>query len=76
MAYSVTLYLLDISRGMDEVLHDEQTGRDVSKLDLGKEYIMRKLAPKVRTNELRSGICWGEGFGAVLADERELGMGW
>jgi hypothetical protein len=47
MARTVTCFILDVSPGMAEEVYDEETGRTVSKLDLCKEYVCRKIAPMV-----------------------------
>jgi len=52
MSRTVTIYCLDVSEGMAELVPDPTTGEDVSKIELAKEYIQRKIAPKVRLNLL------------------------
>lgn len=47
MSRTVTIYCLDVSEGMNELVEDPQTGEPVSKLQLGKEYIQRKIATMV-----------------------------
>jgi hypothetical protein len=47
MAYSNTVFLIDVSPAMSEEIFDKETGRMVSKLDLAKEYVCRKISPKV-----------------------------
>jgi hypothetical protein len=47
MSRTVTIYCLDVSEGMNQMIADPSTGEEVRKIDLGKEYIQRKLAPKV-----------------------------
>ncbi|KAJ9121077.1 hypothetical protein QFC24_005058 [Naganishia onofrii] len=49
MARTVTCFILDVSPGMAEEVYDEETGRTVSKLDLCKEYVCRKIAPMVQS---------------------------
>lgn len=48
MASTIATYVIDVSAPMADIVHDEETGRDVSKLDACKEYVARKIAPKVR----------------------------
>ena len=48
MAYSNVVFLLDVGPAMSEEVFDKETGKTVSKLDLAKEYVCRKIAPKVR----------------------------
>jgi hypothetical protein len=48
MSRTVTIYCLDVSEGMAETVPDPTTGDEVSKIELAKEYIQRKIAPKVR----------------------------
>lgn len=47
MASTIAFYIIDVSPGMAEEVYDEETGRTVSKLDLCKEYVCRKISPKV-----------------------------
>ena len=47
MSKTVTIYCLDVSEGMSEKILDPSTNEEVQKLDLAKEYIQRKIAPKV-----------------------------
>jgi hypothetical protein len=52
MSRSVTIYCLDVSEGMAELVPDPATGEEVSKIELAKEYIQRKIAPKVSTGRI------------------------
>lgn len=47
MASTIAYYIIDVSPGMAEEVYDQETGRTVSKLDLCKEYVCRKISPKV-----------------------------
>lgn len=47
MASTIATYVLDVSAPMAEMVPDEETGRNLSKIDLCKEYVARKIAPKV-----------------------------
>jgi hypothetical protein len=47
MSKTVTIYCLDVSEGMNEKVLDPSTYEEVPKIDLAKEYIQRKIAPKV-----------------------------
>ena len=48
MSRTVTIYCLDVSEGMAEKVPDPTTGVEIAKIELAKEYIQRKIAPKVR----------------------------
>jgi hypothetical protein len=50
MSRTVTIYCLDVSEGMGEKIPDPTTGDEVTKIELAKEYIQRKIAPKVRSS--------------------------
>lgn len=45
--YTVTVYAIDVSPPMAEMLADGEKGIKKSKLDLVKEYVCRALEPKV-----------------------------
>lgn len=45
--YTVSLFALDVSPSMSEVVEDAETGQSKSKLDRAKEYIARKMDVKV-----------------------------
>jgi hypothetical protein len=45
--YTVSLFALDVSPSMAEVVEDAETGQSKSKLDWAKEYIARKMDYKV-----------------------------
>jgi hypothetical protein len=47
MASTIAYYIIDVSPGMAEEVYDQETERTVSKLDLCKEYVCRKISPKV-----------------------------
>jgi hypothetical protein len=47
MSRTVTIYCLDVSEGMTEKVLDPNTEEEVQKIDLAKEYIQRKISPKV-----------------------------
>jgi hypothetical protein len=52
MSRTVTIYCLDVSEGMTEMVSDPSTGEEVQKIALAKEYIQRKIAPKVGRNRM------------------------
>ncbi len=45
--YTISSYLLDISPSMEAEVEDAQIGAQVLGLELAKEYVSRKIAPKV-----------------------------